>query len=1043
MLQTVRDACQFDDRAINYALSDQVEDLDSLISHDRQSAESFFKKTFVTGGMAVLIRQGLQRLAGKPGQAVFELRQAMGGGKTHSMLALGYLAANPELKDLVPSDITKDIEIPKAHVVAISGRSISRDKHLWGDIATQLGKADAFVEFYKGAPQAPNEKDWISLIGETPTLILLDELPPYFANAVTQPVGAGTLANVVTYALGNLLSAALKVKHLCIVISNLSGAYEDATKDIANLVQRSMHDLQQEAGRQAKGITPVELGSDEIYHILRKRLLVIEPARKVVETVATAFSEAISDAIKAKTVAKSAAQIADEVVASYPFHPSFKHILALFKDNEQFRQTRGLMTLAAIMVKSVQDRITNDVYLIGCQHMCLANPDVRDAITNIYDLSSAIAQDIAGTGADQGHAQVIDEQMESDAASQVAALLLVSSLPEANGAVKGLTKEQTVENLISPLRTTSEFEDAFDKLQASCWYLHPRENGSWYFSRNENIKKKIGKYAETAPSPKIQAEMERRLSSVFQARKRTAYSEVRALPKIDDIKPTGGRMLLVLSPDHKVPPEEAEQLFKSILQRNNFCVVTGDGSDLAKLEDKVRRIWAIAKVRDEDGGDRSPNVSVLNDEAEQAEFDFHATIKSLFNRVIYPGRHPRGGEGLLYAPLKLVETKSEDGKRASIDGESAVEDALASMGASKLERSVDDANIDSLRARAEDLLWPPGRRAKWRDIEEQAICNVRWKWLPPKSLDELRQRAVASGDWRDNGDGYIEKGPFPKPKTSVKAVTKQRDDLGNATIELTAIGAGPNARIYLSNSPDVTALSPLVDDTVITRNDSVLWFLAIDPDGKHETGEPEQWRNTLSLTHDESDVMGKRRVTLDVRPRGEIRWNMDGTNPSEGRPYDGPIEISGDAETTIYAYAEDAGLSIKKSFLIRSSRAGAAAIDPDKPATVPKKRRLLTTADTFAVLRAGKISGVLFGNGVTVTVGKGDQNAVTRFGPGTSLTADAIDLFIASSRASLQNENADVEVGFGEMVFQRGSDLLEFLAQVTGQLTVEAAEVVQ
>src|SRR4029077_12959879 len=117
-------------------------------------------------------RQGLQRLAGTSGQAVFELKQAMGGGKTHSMLALGYLAANPSLFPLVDGEITKGVKLPSAaKVIAISGRSISRERHLWGDIAEQIGKAEQFLPFYKGAPSAPNEKDWIALVGEEPTLI--------------------------------------------------------------------------------------------------------------------------------------------------------------------------------------------------------------------------------------------------------------------------------------------------------------------------------------------------------------------------------------------------------------------------------------------------------------------------------------------------------------------------------------------------------------------------------------------------------------------------------------------------------------------------------------------------------------------------------------------------------------------------------------------------------------------------------------------------------------------------------------------------------
>ncbi len=288
MLQTVRDACKFDPKAIDYALSEQIESLDDLVGHDPTAAEAFFKKTYVTGGMKTLLRQGLQRLSGKSGQAVFELKQAMGGGKTHSMLALGYLAANPGLARLVPPEIVSGFSPSKARVVALSGRLISQDKHLWGDIADQLGKPEAFAEFFKGAPKAPNEKDWITLIGDEPTLILLDELPPYFGYGVTQRVGGGTLADVTVFAVANLLSAALKLKRLCVVISNLSGSYHDASKEIAALIHKTVSTLQQEAGRQAKSITPVELGSDEIYHILRRRLLVTEPDEGTVDSVATA-----------------------------------------------------------------------------------------------------------------------------------------------------------------------------------------------------------------------------------------------------------------------------------------------------------------------------------------------------------------------------------------------------------------------------------------------------------------------------------------------------------------------------------------------------------------------------------------------------------------------------------------------------------------------------------------------------------------------------------------------------------------------------------
>ena len=82
---------------------------------------------------------------------------------------------------------------------------------------------------------------------------------PYFDYAITRAVGGGTLAQVATFALSNLLSAALKLKRCCIVISNLAGTYAGATKQLS----QAIYNMQQEANRQAKAIVPVELASQE------------------------------------------------------------------------------------------------------------------------------------------------------------------------------------------------------------------------------------------------------------------------------------------------------------------------------------------------------------------------------------------------------------------------------------------------------------------------------------------------------------------------------------------------------------------------------------------------------------------------------------------------------------------------------------------------------------------------------------------------------------------------------------------------------------
>ena len=96
MLKTVKDACEIHPMALDYAMTEQIENLSSVIDKTEKEAEIFFDQNFITKGMGILLGDGLKRLAGRSDQAVFELRQAMGGGKTHSMVALGLLAKSPK-----------------------------------------------------------------------------------------------------------------------------------------------------------------------------------------------------------------------------------------------------------------------------------------------------------------------------------------------------------------------------------------------------------------------------------------------------------------------------------------------------------------------------------------------------------------------------------------------------------------------------------------------------------------------------------------------------------------------------------------------------------------------------------------------------------------------------------------------------------------------------------------------------------------------------------------------------------------------------------
>jgi hypothetical protein len=129
--------------ALEYDMSEQIEHLSQLLNEHERDAEAFFERNHVTHGMRELLRGALQRLAGRSDQAMSELQQAMGGGKTHSMLALGLLAPSPHLRDLVPEDVTGGIELPRdAELVEMAVEGIGDAAHMPSD-AKRAGAARA------------------------------------------------------------------------------------------------------------------------------------------------------------------------------------------------------------------------------------------------------------------------------------------------------------------------------------------------------------------------------------------------------------------------------------------------------------------------------------------------------------------------------------------------------------------------------------------------------------------------------------------------------------------------------------------------------------------------------------------------------------------------------------------------------------------------------------------------------------------------------------------------------------------------------------
>ena len=84
MIMTVKQACRLNPIINDYRMAQGIENLADMIT-GAGDGHDFFARNYDTHGMEQLLREGMRRLSEKFDQGVFELSQAMDGGKAHMM----------------------------------------------------------------------------------------------------------------------------------------------------------------------------------------------------------------------------------------------------------------------------------------------------------------------------------------------------------------------------------------------------------------------------------------------------------------------------------------------------------------------------------------------------------------------------------------------------------------------------------------------------------------------------------------------------------------------------------------------------------------------------------------------------------------------------------------------------------------------------------------------------------------------------------------------------------------------------------------------
>jgi hypothetical protein len=138
-IETVNVLCAPNAVVTSDSLVEQVAQIEDL-ARGKIDGREFFRRNHFTDGLKRLVERGFERLAGRSDDGAFYLTQAMGGGKTHSLIAFGLLAADPELRREVVPRIRAGAEFGIAKVVIFNGHQ-NPENLLWGSSASSSATA--------------------------------------------------------------------------------------------------------------------------------------------------------------------------------------------------------------------------------------------------------------------------------------------------------------------------------------------------------------------------------------------------------------------------------------------------------------------------------------------------------------------------------------------------------------------------------------------------------------------------------------------------------------------------------------------------------------------------------------------------------------------------------------------------------------------------------------------------------------------------------------------------------------------------------------
>ena len=473
--------------------------VDGSAPDEYRNPEAFYERTYVTEGMKQLLVTVAQRLNGRGGDPVIELKTNFGGGKSHTLLAVYHLAkyeggaANlPGMGEVLAAAQVENV--PHAKVAVIDGNALAPNQPLkqgglsirtiWGNLAWQLLGPDGYAKVAESdaAGTSPGKTILESILREAgPCVILMDELAAYYRQFGAEgSLTGGTYESNVSFA--QALTEAVKGVPQAMLLVSLPSSDTEAAGSFG---RQALDTLEKTFGRVNAIWRPVS--AEEGFEIVKRRLFEKIDDAAAVEETCQAFASYYHEKRDSLPSMVQEGGWIDKMRQCYPIHPEV--FIRLYEDwstLQNFQKTRGVLQYMAIVINSLWKQGTDEPLIMPAS-IPLCDTAVANKSTQFLPngWGAIIDREIDGEQSQPVRIDGGDPHLGNLHATVRAArtIFLGSAASTTEQAVRGISRKQILLGCAMPGQELSFYEDALHKMRERLQYLFNHDERYWYDTR--------------------------------------------------------------------------------------------------------------------------------------------------------------------------------------------------------------------------------------------------------------------------------------------------------------------------------------------------------------------------------------------------------------------------------------------------------------------------------------------------------------------------------------------------------------------------------